>query len=132
MTGNDRVGGLSRRIELGIAAVLFLCATPIARSTPSPQASKPRIITKSLPNAKEGRDYVKVIEAMGGKVPWNFSVTDAPAGISLDTVRGPNTTDTLHGVPTETGDFNVKITVTDSSEPPQSSSITLKLHVDPK
>jgi hypothetical protein len=79
-----------------------------------------------------GKDYFKVIEARGGKLPWDFKVTGQPKGLSLDTVRGPNTSDTLHGVPMEAGDFTIELTVSDQSEPPQSSTAKFKLHVNPK
>ena len=84
----------------------------------------------SLPDATLGKNYLKTIEAEGGKVPWEFRATGLPKGISFDTTRGPNTTDTLHGVPTEAGDFDVEITVNDSAKPPQSSSMKFKLHVN--
>jgi len=119
-------------VKLGAVVVLLICAVQIARSTPRPQDSSPKIITMSLPDATVGKDYFKVIEARGGKLPWDFKVAGQPKGLSLDTVRGPNTSDTLHGVPTEAGDFTVELMVSDQSDPPQSSTMKFKLHVNPK
>jgi hypothetical protein len=132
MKGYALTTNLARAVRFGAAVVLLFCAVQRAMSTPAPQASKPQIATKALPDAQVGKDYVKVIEASGGKLPWNFSAKGQAPGLSFDTIRGPNTTDMLHGVPTEAGDFSVEITVTDSSDPPQSSTTRLKLHVNPK
>src|SRR5271168_3348625 len=115
--------------KLGAVVVLLICALQVAGSTPRPQDSSPKIITMSLPDATVGKDYFKVIEARGGKLPWDFKVAGQPKGLSLDTVRGPNTSDTLHGIPMEAGDFDVTLTVSDQSDPPQTSSTKLKLHV---
>jgi hypothetical protein len=132
MSGRVGSSNLARTVRFGAVVVLLFCAVQTARSTPRPQDPSLQIITKALPDGQVGKDYFKVIEATSGKPPWNFSAKGQPAGLSFDTVRGPNTTDTLHGVPTEAGDFNVEITVTDSSSPPRSSTTTMKLHVNPK
>jgi hypothetical protein len=121
-----------RTAMLLACGVLALGSLETAFTASRPQDdNSPHISTVSLPDGQVGKIYFQVIEAEGGKVPWNFSQTGSPKGISFDTVRGPNSTDTLNGTPAVAGDFNVVITVTDSAKPPHSSSKTLKLHVNP-
>jgi hypothetical protein len=129
------LGRKRNAIRTGIflaAAVLLVSLVPKAHGAPRPQEEdNPKVTTTSLPDGKVGAIYFQVVEAEGGKVPWTFSQTGCPKGISFDTVRGPNSTDTLNGKPMEAGDFNVTVTVTDSAKPPHSSSKVLKLHINP-
>src|SRR5271155_2052341 len=114
MSGHRR-SSLGRAVSFGAVVVLLFCGVQIAKSMPRPQdsGSAPKVTTKELPVGTVGKPYLKVIEAEGGKIPWEFRATGLPKGVSFDTTRGPNTTDTLHGTPTEAGDYEVEITVND-------------------
>ena len=124
-----------RVVFSAVAAILVFGVFQIAKSSPLPQDSEhsegPKLVTTTLPDGKVGTPYIITIQAIGGKTPWNFSSKGQPKGLSMDTVRGPNTSDTLHGTPMQAGDFDVELTVADSNDPPKTASTTLKLHIAP-
>jgi hypothetical protein len=135
MSKHFRNSTSQRVLFCAVAAVLIFGVFQTAKSMPSPQDSQdygsPKLVTSKLPDGKVGTPYIITIQAVGGQTPWNFSAKGQPKGLSMDTVRGPNTSDTLHGTPTEAGDFNVELTVADSADPPKTASATVKLHIAP-
>lgn len=76
------------------------------------------IITDELPDGIQGLVYknedgksVK-LEAIGGSLLYTWSVSGLPEGLELDEETG-----IIFGIPTESGEFEIEVTVTDSSEP---------------
>ncbi len=85
----------------------------------------------TLPNGNVGATYGQVIAAEGASGAVSFTVTAGalPPGISLG-VPPNNIFATIGGVPTGTpGTFNFTLQVTDSSVPPQSTSIDYSLTI---
>ena len=84
------------------------------------------ITTAALPTAQMAAAYVAPISVRGGLPPYSWTLEQGrwPAGVALDTSNG-----TVNGAPTETGNFPVTVSVTDSSTPPQSYRHTFTLDV---
>jgi len=87
----------------------------------------PSISTSSLPAGTEGAAYNQTVAATGGLAPYTFAVTTGtlPAGLSMDT--SGHITGTPAG-PNGTASFTV--TVTDSSNPPQTGSKGLSITIN--
>ena len=81
------------------------------------------IITTNIPEAKVGDYYEATLEATGGKPPLTWEATGLPAGLSC------STTGVISGTTTETGDFTVTVTVTDSFSIPDTDQKVLTLWV---
>jgi hypothetical protein len=82
------------------------------------------ITTESLPQAVPRQEYRVALQATGG-VPllhWSITVGALPRGLRLDSESG-----LITGTPAEVGDFHFTVMVTDSAEPPQSTSRELSL-----
>ncbi|RKY14349.1 MAG: hypothetical protein DRP82_04210, partial [Planctomycetota bacterium] len=84
------------------------------------------ITTTSLPDATEGVSYSATIEAAGGTTPYTWAVSGLPSGLSWSQVGD---TVEISGTPDSgtAGTYSVDVTVTDSSSPNQSASVTLQL-----
>ena len=84
------------------------------------------IITKSLNQGTFGQDYSSNLEVAGGKSPysWKLFSGQLPKGLSINSQTGE-----IMGVPQETGDFSIKVSVTDNSRPQNGAykSFTLKI-----
>ncbi|HEX9548477.1 MAG TPA: putative Ig domain-containing protein, partial [Acidimicrobiales bacterium] len=64
------------------------------------------------------------LAASGGPTPYTWSASGLPPGLSLAAATG-----VISGSPTRRGIYNVKVTVTDSANPAQTATTTLKLTV---
>jgi hypothetical protein len=84
-----------------------------------------RIMTQALPDARVGTVYSYTLRVAGGTGPYSWAVADGwelPPGLRLDGSQG-----LLHGTPTRSGDFTVRIIATDLL---QSRNRDLTLQVD--
>ncbi|RKY18280.1 MAG: hypothetical protein DRP63_02335, partial [Planctomycetota bacterium] len=88
------------------------------------------ITTTTLPDATEGVSYSATIEATGSTTPYTWSVSGLPSGLSWSQVGGNVEISGTPDVGTA-GTYNIDVTVTDSSSPTQSVSVTLQLVVNP-
>jgi len=86
----------------------------------------PSISTTSLPAGTEGAAYNQTVAATGGLTPYTFAVTGTlPAGLSIDTSGH------ITGTPTgPNGATSFTVTVTDSSNPPQTASKGLSITIN--
>ncbi len=66
------------------------------------------ISTTAVPDGIVGHVMNAQLEAVGGTMPYGWSATGLPPGVSLDAETG-----TLAGTPTTAGDYTAHITVTD-------------------
>ncbi|GAB3804336.1 hypothetical protein GCM10028798_24500 [Humibacter antri] len=82
------------------------------------------VITDSLPTATEGAEYRADVGAVNGSLPYTFTATGLPQGLSQDARSG-----TITGTPTAEGIFDVALTATDSSQPAVSATRSLRLQV---
>src|ERR1700694_1104584 len=114
----------ARKASFATLAILLFSGVQLALSTPTPQASKLTITTKSLPDATVGVEYYAVIAATGGEPPYDCSGTGLPPNLAFH-----YTSDTIGGKATTPGAYSVVITVKDSADPPQSGGATFKLAV---
>ena len=83
------------------------------------------ITNASLPNGTVGTAYSSALTAIGGTLPysWTVSAGALPAGLTLS--KGG----TISGTPTATGQFNFTVQVTDSSSPAQQASKAFDLSI---
>lgn len=80
--------------------------------------------TEFLPSAPVGAPFSSKIEAVGGVEPYRFSATDLPEGFVLDADG------TLHGEASgEAREAYFDVTVSDASQPPQTSKQPLVLSI---
>jgi hypothetical protein len=87
-----------------------------------------QITTTLLPEITAGTDYSGPVDAVGGTVPyhWSISTGTPPSGISLSSSTGDFT-----GTTSQTGQFTFTVKLTDSSSPPQTASQSLSVTVVP-
>jgi hypothetical protein len=98
-------------------------AITVEVAAPSTSASL-AVTTTSLPDASEGAPYAALLQASGGKTPyqWKLAAGGLPPGFSL--AAGPGT---IHGVTSQSGAFAFTASVTDASG--QSVSHKLAINV---
>jgi len=129
MKKRQRVGSraFARAVGLVAFAILLGSVAQRAGSTPMPpQGPAPmKIDTTALPDGTVGQPYLGEIQVEGGALPWAFTATGLPKGLTF------GNSDTIHGTPTEGGTFDVVVTVTDSAKPPAKVSATFKVKFTP-
>jgi len=86
--------------------------------------NKPEIITTVLGNGRVGNVYNNTVIALGGKAPYTFSATGLPKGLAL------NSAGVITGTPTESGKFNVVITVKDANQETVSKTLALVIEAN--
>ena len=106
-----------------VTATDFIQNTATVRYTLAVGASF-SITTSTLPNAAIGVSYSQVLQAAGGVVPYTWSATGLPAGLTLNASTG-----TLQGTPTTVGTQSIAVTATDASLATTRSNLVLT--VDP-
>ncbi|NPV89256.1 MAG: hypothetical protein HPY50_00590 [Firmicutes bacterium] len=65
------------------------------------------ITTESLPDGRTGQAYSATLEAKGGTEPYTWSASGLPPGLSI------SGSGEIAGTPTQAGDFQIDLTVTD-------------------
>jgi uncharacterized protein (TIGR03437 family) len=88
-----------------------LCATSIAYTlTIRPMCPPIAVEPETLPQGAAGAAYNQRLTATGGETPYNFAVTAGalPAGLSLSNAG------VLGGTPTQTGNFDFTLRITDA------------------
>jgi len=100
-----------------------------AQSALSISVGVPLAITSSspLPNGAAGLAYSQTLTASGGTAPLTWAVTAGtlPSGLTLSSGGA------LTGTPTQTGPFNVTVSVTDSSTPARNAATPFQLTIEP-
>ena len=106
-----------------ICFVLILMAPSGASAKASPLV----VVTTSLPSGQVGTAYSATLAATGGTSPYSWSLTSGtlPAGLTLNAATGA-----ISGTPTAAANATaLTFTVTDSSSPVQSKSVSLTLTI---
>jgi hypothetical protein len=81
------------------------------------------IVDSVLNDGTVGSQYNASLAAGGGVPPYVWSGTGLPSGLAL------LSTGIISGIPAEAGDYNLHLTVADSSSPPRTMNKTLSLHI---
>jgi hypothetical protein len=105
------------------ATTQFSLTVPAPTVVPPP-ASLPIVITPSLPAGIIGSAYSGSLVANGGTAPYTWSSSALPAGLSL------GSTGVISGNPTSSGSTSVTFTVSDSSSPALTASLTATLVIN--
>jgi len=74
-----------------------------------------------LPDASAGQAYSTTLAAAGGATPHTWTASGLPAGLTCSTAG------VISGTPTESGDFSVTVTVTDSAAVSKSKGLDLRV-----
>jgi hypothetical protein len=106
-----------------LAAALALSACSACTGDPPPDVGSPALVEAPLAETTVGAGYSAVISANGGKAPYTFSAQGLPSGISLASDTGR-----LSGTASQAGDFQVQVTLKDSSGKQDSKSFALKVY----
>jgi hypothetical protein len=77
------------------------------------------ILNSSLPLAIVNRPYTCALAASGSATPFTWTVTGLPAGLTA------NSAGVISGTPTAAGTFTIDVSVTDSSDQTDHTSLTL-------
>ncbi|MDX2110059.1 MAG: putative Ig domain-containing protein [Verrucomicrobiota bacterium] len=81
--------------------------------------------TSALPSATVGVGYAQAVAISGGQSPYTWLVTSGlPAGMSIN-----STTGAITGTPNAIGSYTFTVTVTDSSSPQKTASMSLSMVV---
>ena len=80
--------------------------------------------SRQLPDGALNAAYTASVAAVGGALPYTWSATGLPAGLSIDPSTG-----TIAGTPTAAGNFPIAITVTDSALNHYSDRFTLNINL---
>ncbi|HTV09028.1 MAG TPA: putative Ig domain-containing protein, partial [Candidatus Aquilonibacter sp.] len=99
---------------------------PLTVTNPS-QTSTLAISTSGLPGAQSGTGYSAALSASGGTpgYTWSISSGTLPAGLTLSSGGA------ISGTPTASGTSTFAVTVSDSSSPAQTQTVTLSIVVLP-
>lgn len=86
----------------------------------------PVISTSSLPDGDLGSSYSQSLQAAGGSAPLNWSLDSGslPAGLTL------NSSGLISGTPTQVGQFNFVVRVSDSQNQTDTKSLGMFIHGD--
>jgi len=115
-------------VRISRQAAVFSLLVAFSWSCGSERSTEPgslAITTTAVPPAVIGSAYSVVLVAAGGVVPysWQVPVGDLPQGLDFDSSNGR-----ISGVPIESGEFLLHVTVSDASE--AEAEILLALNVD--
>ena len=83
----------------------------------------------SLPSGTVGTPYSTsstTLVASGGTPPYTWSAIGLPGNLSINTVTGE-----VYGTPTTSGSYSVSVSVSDSSNPPLTCSVSRGLTINP-
>ena len=101
----------------------LLCCNGTCQQVTSCQLT---IVTATLPNGQAGQPYSATVQWTGGQTPYTFTWGGTlPPGLNF------NATGTLSGIPQQAGTYSFPVTVTDSSNPPQSATKTISVTIAP-
>lgn len=89
----------------------------------SVQVGELAIITNSLLDSIAGEFNSFNLTAIGGVAPYTWETQNLPSGLSLNAATG-----VISGIPIETGDFSINVTVTDSISSVAQKTISLRLN----
>ena len=116
---------------MGLATISILAFSIVhgAGSTPlPPQATAGvKILTRTVDDGVADAPYVsEAFEARGGKLPYTWTATGLPEGLSF------GESDIIHGKTSKVGTFPIVVTVTDNKKPtPLVATANFKLKIGP-
>ena len=87
--------------------------------------SELRIVTTSLPNGTVNQDYSYPVSVAGGSPPYQWNYTDMPDWLSVNVLN--ETTQTISGIPPQTGSFSFAVQIEDSAGATVTKQFTLEV-----
>ncbi|NLG32321.1 MAG: hypothetical protein GX550_02255 [Syntrophomonadaceae bacterium] len=98
-------------------------STDSATLSLSVRAGELTITTNSLADSIAGESNSYNLIAIGGAAPYTWQARNLPLGLSLDAATG-----IISGIPIETGEFSINVTVTDSVSSVAQKSLPLRIN----
>lgn len=81
-----------------------------------------QLVANPQPQVVVGADYSSNFSMTGGKAPYTIAATELPAGLNFSTTE---TSGSINGAPTETGDYEITVTSTDALNTVKTHTFTL-------
>jgi hypothetical protein len=98
-------------------------ATATRTFTLAVNPAKLQVTTISLSSGQVGQSYSATLAANGGTMPYTWTASGLPAGVTV------NASGAIGGTPTKAGNYTVKVKVTDSAGSPQAASATFPVSI---
>jgi hypothetical protein len=102
----------------GAAFCLLISSSSFAQA-PGTTAPTLTITSQALPTAAPRQQYEATLKAIGGVPPYRWEITsgELPQGLDLNPTTG-----LISGIPSERGQFEFVVTISDSAEPPHTAT----------
>lgn len=125
--GNAGVGFIAQN-GLLTDPTAVLVVPPVSSVVPPPVAPIPPLVITggALPSGYAYESYSTSVSASGGEQPYTYSGTGFPTGIGINSITGAIT-----GTTTQTGNFTITVSVTDSQPVSLSATFTLSIAAPP-
>ena len=111
--------GCGHPVTIALALWLTNKSSKAKKSVPTP-----RVVTDTLPDGVQGESYEAVLTAESGTPPYTWAAAGLPSGLVCNSSTGY-----ISGTPTESGTFDITVTVTDSKGRQDQKTLSLLIKV---
>ena len=120
--------GLATGVSTGTTTISATWTNVVGSTMLTVQSASLSITTISLPNGVVNMSYTATLTAIGGTLPYTWSIASGslPSGLTLNAANG-----VITGTPTNTGTVSFTAYVRDASNPAQTASNVLSLTIMP-
>jgi hypothetical protein len=115
-------------IAILCVASIWILSLPSALAQAAGSGRAFQIVTSNLPLPEPGVEYKAELKVVGGKPPYSWAILQQglPPGLAFDSTRG-----IIFGIPQSEAQYSVLVQVSDSSEPPLTTTRLLVANAGP-